>query len=187
MAIACRSRIRRVALRVFWAVLVVACSAARASADENRESSPSSVRPETFSPRWTPIEFQSPGSLAGSGGLWVFAPGGIHHRLGLAGDLGISLGGATLALGPGVLRPEFEDGADLRRHEKGWSVAVQGLIYRTWPWWTTMRLPTSTTYGGADISAGYVMYRCSLGVMRALADRENAEWKLIGGIGIGLP
>ena len=113
-------------------------------------------------------------------------PGDIRHRFGLASDLGNSLGGATLALGPGVLRPEFEDGPPAR-HEKGWSVAVQGLIYRTWPWWTTLRLPTSTTYVGPEVSAGFVMYRCWVGAMRAISDRENAGWMTIGGVGIGLP
>jgi hypothetical protein len=177
-------------VRGFSVALLVAGAAGRARADEARESPPSSVRPETpspFYPRWTALELQGPGGVAGSLGLWALVPGGVHHRVGLASDLGISLGGATLALGPGVLRPEFEDVGSLTRHDKGWSVAVQGLIYRTWPWWTTLRLPTSTTYVGTEVSAGLVMYRCWVGAMRAISDRENAGWMTIGGIGIGLP
>jgi hypothetical protein len=178
---------------VALATVTIACQARAVRAEVAARPPPTSSigaeKPSLFLPRWTPIEIQIPDIVAGSVGLWVLAPAGIHHRIGLATDLGISLGGATLALGPGFLRPEFEDAAELARlarHEKGWSVAVQGLIHRTWPWWTP-RLPTSTTYVGADISAGYLMCRCSLGVMRAIGDRENADWRLIGGIGIGLP
>lgn len=171
----------------FSAALLVAGTAERARADESPELSPSLRWLETssaFALRWTPLEIRNPGGLGGSGGLWALLPGGVHHRIGLAGDLGIGLGGTTLALGPGVLRPEFEDSPP--RHENGWSVAVQGLLYRTWPGWSP-GLPTSTTYVGADISGGYVMYRCWLGAMRPIGDREIADWKLTGGVGIGLP
>jgi hypothetical protein len=173
-----------------WAVLAVTCTAPRARADETRDAVPPSAAPRNpslFELRWTPLEIQSPGLIGGSGGLWVLVPRGIHHRIGLATDIGLGLGGVDWAVGPGLLRPEFEDSSDLSRHEKGWSLAVQGLVYRTWPGWTP-RLPTSTTYIGADLSAGYVMYRCWLGAMRPLGVfGESAGWIGIGGIGIGLP
>lgn len=164
------------------AALAVVCTAPRTQAEEPREAPPSPESPSAIWPRWTPLEIQTPGIVGGSGGLWVLLPAGIRHRVGLAADLGLGLGGVDLAVGPGILRPELEAGAP---HEKGWSVAVQGLLYRTWPGWTP-RLPTSTTYVGGDISAGYIMYRCWAGAMRRLDDRESA-WIAIGGVGIGIP
>ena len=174
----------RIVLGLSAAFLVV-CASARARADETPDSSPSTRPQSSIYPRWTPLEIQTPGVVAGSGGLWLLVPGGVHHRIGFASDVGFSLAGTTLAVGPGILQPEFEDGS-LSHHENGWSVAAQGLICRTWPWWTP-RLPSSTTYVGTDITAGYVMYRGWLGAMRAVGDRETADWKLVGGIGIGLP
>jgi len=131
-------------------------------------------------PRFTLIELQYPQGVAASAGTWIRIPSGNGFRPGLVTDAEIGLGGASLNLGLGIsTSPNTEV-------EKGRSLGVQGVLLRTWPWWSPW-LPTSTTYGGVEIFGHVFAYRCSLGVLWSV-DRGVAPARLLtGGCGLGLP
>jgi hypothetical protein len=131
-------------------------------------------------PRFTLIELQYPQGIAASAGTWIGIPSGGAYRPGLVADVEVGLSGVSLSLGPGVSTTPNTD------VEKARSLGVQGVLLRTWPWWSPW-LPTSTTYGGVEAFGHLFAFRCSLGVVWSIDRGASPARSLRGGCGLGLP
>lgn len=166
-------------------VLVVMCVAfcARPTAAEPAEAKPtgaaSSDTPVVF-PRLTLIELQYPQGVAVSIGAWARPWRGDGLRPGFVADVEAGLSGASLNLGLGGSTPLNGD------VERARTFGVQGVLLRTWPWWSPW-LPTSRTYGGVEVFGHAFAFRCSLGLLWAV-DRSIAPTRTVtGGCGLGWP
>ena len=131
-------------------------------------------------PRFTLIELQYPQGVAASGGMWLRLAESPGRVWGAVGDLGVGLSGTTVALGLGA------SSTDRTSYEHIWSFGVQGIAHRTWPWWSPW-LPTSSTFAGGQVFAGYFAVRCSVGAMWPTSEGTNLSWRIVGGCGVGLP
>jgi hypothetical protein len=131
-----------------------------------------------FVPRFVLLQLQYPQIVAVSAGSWLRLAGDEQRLLGLVGDLELGLGGATLALGPGV------SSGGLTRYEKVWSLGLQGALHQTWPWWSPF-LPEAATFAGAELFGAYFAVRCSAGALWPI--RGAASPTLVLGCGLGLP
>jgi hypothetical protein len=164
-----------------WAA--IACAIAlRAVPAAAEQAQPIAARAETsvVIPRFTLIELQYPQGVAASAGTWIRIPGGDGLRPGLVADAELGLSGSALDLGVGVSTSPSAS------YEKARSIGVQGVLLRTWPWWSPW-LPTSATYGGAEIFGHFFAVRCSLGLLWSVDGATLPARSIIGGCGLGLP
>jgi hypothetical protein len=171
--------------RAAWGT--IACAVALYAVPASGESTQSMpvIAPATADtsvafPRFTLIELQYPQGVAASAGTWIWLPNGSRFRPGLVTDVEVGLSGAALNLGLGVsTSPDT-------RYEAARSLGAQGVLLRTWPWWSPW-LPTSTTYGGAEIFGHLFAFRCSLGVLWSVDRGSSPARTVMGGCGLGLP
>jgi hypothetical protein len=131
-------------------------------------------------PRFTLVEFQYPQGLAVSAGTWLRVPGRKSLRPGLVADAEIGLSGAALDLGLG-----FSTSPNTS-YEKARSLGVQGVVLRTWPWWSPW-LPTSTAYVGAEVFGHLFAFRCTLGMLWSVDGPASPARMIMGGCGLGIP
>ena len=167
-----------------WGVILfgVALRVGPASAESVRVMPATVATTDTSAvfPRFTLIEFQYPQGVAASAGAWARLQRGDGVRPGVVADVEVGLSGAALHLGLGAstsLEAEVE---------KARSLGVQGVLLRTWPWWSPW-LPTSTTYGGVEVFGHAFAFRCSLGVLWATDSGTSPTRTLTGGCGLGWP
>ena len=158
---------------VITSLLAVAIGASGAAGAAELESS------RVF-PRFTLIELQYPQGVAASGGMWLRLTESPRGVFGMVGDLGVGLSGATVALGLGG------SASDRTNYERVWSFGVQGVAYRTWPWWSPW-LPTSSTFGGGQAFAAYFAIRCTAGAIWPISTGTDLSWSVVVGCGVGLP
>lgn len=90
------------------------------------------------------------------------------------------ISGATLALGFGARSVESAS------YERVWSLGIQGIAHRTWPWWSPW-LATLSTFAGGQAFAAFFLVRCSAGAMWPTRAGPGPSWIVIGGCGVGLP
>ena len=176
--------IAHVMKRAAWSVVLwgVALRAAPAAAQSTQVTPLATARVDASPvfPRFTLIELQYPQGVAVSAGAWVRPQSGARLRPGLVADVEAGLSGASLDLGLGgstSLEAEVE---------KARSFGVQGVLLRTWPWWSPW-LPTSTTYAGVQIFGHAFAFRCSVGLLWGVDRSTSPTRTLIGGCGLGWP
>ena len=165
---------------VACAVALCAGSAVAESEDPMRPTVPATAETSVVVPRLTLIELQYPQGVAASAGTWIRISTGSGFRPGLVADGQIGLSGASLNAGVGLSTSPNTD------VEKARSFGVQGVLLRTWPWWSPW-LPTSTTYGGVEVFGHVFAFRCSLGMLWSVDRGTSPARTLTGGCGIGLP
>jgi hypothetical protein len=126
------------------------------------------------------IRAEYPQGVAASGGIWLILPAGTKFQAGPVTDLGVGLSGVTYTLGAGLTS------ALTASYEHVSAFGVEGLVHRTWPWWSPW-LPTSTSYAGVQAFAHVFAFRCSVGVMWNVSNAQSSGAIPIGGCGLGLP
>lgn len=136
--------------------------------------------PSRILPRLTLIELQYPQGVAATGGAWLWLSTGQGLRPALLAEAAVGLSGAALDLGLGGSSAASVD------VEKARAFGVEGVLLRTWPWWSPW-LPTSSTYGGVHLFAHLFAYRCSLGMLWSLDREASPARTFTGGCGIGTP
>lgn len=136
----------------------------------------------TLLPRFTLIEAGYPQLLSASVGVWiVMVPVSGQHDAGVVGDFRLGLSGATAAVGIGA------NSLRTASKEKVSSFGLEGLIHRTWPWWSPW-LHTSATYAGVEAFGHLFAFRCSVGIMwNIVGDESHSSPFATGGCGLGLP
>jgi len=167
--------------RVVIAALALASQSSEARAEGTaRPSQGAEGAPPTFFPRFTVVEAQYPQGVAASIGSWVLLPSRWEHRMGGVADLELGLSGASLVIGAGATS------SPTAPYERASSLGVQGVLHRTWPWWSPW-LPTAATFGGAEVFAHLFAFRCSAGVLWPLTAGAGSSPLVIGGCGLGTP
>jgi hypothetical protein len=133
-----------------------------------------------FLPRFT-LEADYPQIVAASVGAWMLVLRVNQFQIGPVADVQVGFGGPTLAFGVGA------SSAQSKSYEDASSFGVQGAILRSWPGWDPL-LPTSMTFAGAEVFGHVFVFRCSLGVMWNISDRQTKPSAFpMGGCGLGLP
>lgn len=129
-------------------------------------------------PRFTLIEGQYPQGAAMSAGVWAAARDPVRLAPGAVFELEIGLGGAAFAMGGGALKTGGG-------YEKLGAFGLEGVVLRTWPWWSPW-VATNTTFAGARVFASYFALRCTLGIAWPIfADAAPGPIPLAGcGIGV---
>jgi hypothetical protein len=140
----------------------------------------SEKRQMIFFPRFTLVEAQYPQGIAASIGSWILLPSSREFRMGGVADFELGLSGSSLALGVGTTS------SPTRSYETGSSFGVQGVLHRTWAWWTPW-LSRSASYAGAEVFASYFAFRCTAGVLWPVRPGEPEGAHLMGGCGLGSP
>jgi hypothetical protein len=161
-------------------VLMIGSQASTAGAEELPRVREPGAGPSTFFPRFTLVEIQYPQLVAASIGTWILLPPTWEHRVGGVADVELGLSGASIAVGGGATS------SPTASYERASSLGVQGVLHRTWPWWSPW-LASSATFGGAEVFAHLFAFRCSLGVLWPLTPAKDSSPFVVGGCGVGIP
>lgn len=129
-------------------------------------------------PRFALLQVNYPQLVSVSAGYWALLDGGGQRRIGGVGDLEVGLSGPVAKLGIGTTTPNHV------HYEGIWSLGVQAVVHRTWPWWTPS-LATSTTFAGGEIFAAAFVIRCSAGALRSIGGEGSVVFT--GGCGLATP
>lgn len=154
---------------------------ATGSAEYRRMPRPPPKTDSLFLPRFILIEADYPQIVAASVGAWMLILRVKEFQVGPVADVQVGFGGPAIAFGVGA------SSAQSRSVEHVSSFGVQGAILRSWPGWDPL-LPTSVTFAGAEVFGHFFVFRCAVGVMWNVSDRQTSPSPFpIGGCGLGLP